>query len=565
MAKRHVLVELAHTKDLAESAFAARADPGATLDKVPLPKIAGVNFDEGFPATFLVGLRPREQSLSALDTGPLLEVVAEPKASTYIVRAECDEAKIDNLADAKGVVGVFADVGIAPTQPMICPGSPPLGTDSDVERLLCAPAMRDVGMDGTGVLVAIVDTGVNVAYLNSRGKTPTFDAARSWAWAGGLTPGSMPVDHGTMCAFDVCIAAPRCTLLDIALLHSLSGSPLVAGLLSDAVRAFSHLTAIMLAPRRAGELRSMVVNNSWGMFHPSWDLPVGHPGNYSDNPDHPFNRAVAALERAGADILFAAGNCGSDCPDGRCQGITANAIYGANSHPAVLTVAGVDTLKRRVGYSTQGPGRLTRMKPDLAGFTHFRGSGVYPADGGTSAATPVVAGVVAALRSKLPFDPSTPGSAPAAIRTLMTATAEDLGPAGFDFDHGFGVVGGCALHTRFRPAVPEVPWLCRRYPWLCSGGRVRPDICMRFPQLCTDTLRRPSLSGAGHDLLPTPVSAPDMQEAGATEADLVQIAYEVGYADARAWAPQPGVDDRPARGGGCGCVKGGGSDGPSSA
>jgi subtilisin family serine protease len=303
-----------------------------------------------------------------------------------------------------------------------------MGTDTDVERLLCVPRLKECGMDGSGVLVAIVDTGVNVSYLNSHGKNPTFDATRSWTPVAGLVPGSLPVDHGTMCAFDACIAAPNCTLLDIALLQSgRPGRTILEGFLSDAVLAYRHLLDIMLAPKRPGESRSMVVNNSWGMFDPSWDFPVGDPGNYSDNPNHPFNRIVGALECAGADILFAAGNCGANCPDGRCQGVTANAIYGANSHPLVLSIAGVDTSKARVGYSSIGPGRLTQQKPDLSSYTHFKGSGVYAADGGTSAATPVASGVVAALRSELPYDASLPQTSPAAIRNMLIKTAEDAG------------------------------------------------------------------------------------------------------------------------------------------
>jgi hypothetical protein len=229
-------------------------------------------------------------------------------------------------------------------------------------------------------------------------------------------------------------------------------------------------------PRRPGENRSLVVNNSWGMFHPSWDYPPGHPGNYSDNPNHPFNRIVATLERAGADILFAAGNCGADCPDGRCQGVTSNAIYGANGHQAVTCVAGVDTTKRRVGYSTIGPGRLTRRKPDICGYTHFSGSGVYNADGGTSAATPVVSGVVAAVRTKRPYNPPDAQTHPEAIRNLLTGTAQDLGTSGYDFLHGYGVVNGCALADKVAPPPPSPPapglppWLvefCRQYPWIC--------------------------------------------------------------------------------------------------
>ena len=204
-----------------------------------------------------------------------------------------------------------------------------------------------------------------------------------------------------------------------------------------------------------------MVNNSWGMFHPSWDLPPGDPGNYSDNPNHPFNLAVRDLERTGADILFAAGNCGANCPDPRCGGVTNRTIYGANDHPSVLCVAGVDTTETRVGYSSIGPGRLTANKPDISGYTHFRGSGIYQADGGTSAATPVVAGVLAAARSKRPYDPGNPATHPAAIRSLVVSTAKDLVPPGYDLQHGFGVVNGCELHRRLAPRPPTLDILER--------------------------------------------------------------------------------------------------------
>src|SRR5207249_1064073 len=119
-----------------------------------------------------------------------------------------------------------------------------------------------------------------------------------------------------------------------------------------------------------------VVNNSWGLFDRASDAPVGSPENYSANPDHPFNQVTGALVAAGADVFFAAGNCGADCPDGRCgAGDTGPgaSIHGANSHPDVVTVAAVTVTDRRLGYSSQGPGALYSRKPDLAGFSHFKG------------------------------------------------------------------------------------------------------------------------------------------------------------------------------------------------
>jgi subtilisin family serine protease len=278
-----------------------------------------------------------------------------------------------------------------------------------------------------------------------------------------------------MCAFDAMIGAPECTLLDIAVLQSTApGSTIMEGVLSDAVRAYAHLVAVASDP--AWPYSALAVNNSWGMFHPSWDYPVGHPGNYSDNANHPFNRIVGTLERAGADILFAAGNCGRECPDGRCQGLTNAGVFGANSHPQVTCVAGVDTGRQRVGYSTSGPGRLMRSKPDVCGYTHFAGSGVYAADGGTSAATPVVAGLVAAVRTRLPYEASKQATHPAAMRWLLMRTADDLGTAGFDFDHGHGVVNGHKLATAVKilsvvkavtRAAPPTP---REVPTFASLG-----------------------------------------------------------------------------------------------
>ncbi|MDA2914022.1 S8 family peptidase [Acidobacteriia bacterium AH_259_A11_L15] len=513
MAKRNVIIELAHGKKLESFAHGVMMHEVATLDLGVVPKLETLQYDQSFPTVPLPRLSPGEHQADAVyDTSTALEFDASLAASTYLVRGTVDEEAINALEqEAKknpAVVGIYADVAIQPM--IVCPGSAPVGDDSTVEGLLCVNRLHRAGIDGRGVLVAIVDTGVNIAYLNSRGKTPVFDAGRSWAWdPAQVTPGSVPVDHGTMCAFDVCIAAPRCTLLDIALLHPVSAGPgttIMESLLSDAIRAYRQLLNVMNAPRRPGEGRSLVVNNSWGMFHPSWDWPVGDPRNYSDNPSHPFNRIVATLERAGADILFAAGNCGADCPDGRCQGVTTRAIYGANSSPQVTCVAGVDTTKTRVGYSAIGPGRLENRKPDICGYTHFSGSGVYTADGGTSAACPVVAGVVAAIRSKRPYDPGSSETSPAAIRNLLTTTAEDLGASGYDYQHGYGVVSGCNLANKLAPKLPDI---CLRFPWLCW-----PNLCRRYPWLCD---RRWWLLPVRQPIGPIPPIRPRLGDLAATE------------------------------------------------
>lgn len=178
-----------------------------------------------------------------------------------------------------------------------------------------------------------------------------------------------------------------------------------------------------------------------GNVQPVLGFPVGDPGNYSDNSNHPFNIVVESLDDAGADILFAAGNCGKKCPDGRCEGATDRPIYGANSHESVLCVAGVTVNKELLGYSSQGPGHLSKNKPDICAYSHFEGSLAFlnegeSADTGTSAACPVASGVIAAIRSAN----SSSDLMPAQLRNIVRKHSDDLGEVGFDYEYGFGLI-----------------------------------------------------------------------------------------------------------------------------
>jgi len=289
--------------------------------------------------------------------------------------------------------------------------------------------LHAAGLDGRGVALAIVDFGINLPHLlQKRGLAATLDPASSWVRSGAAGAGAAPVGHGTMCAFDALIAAPKATLLDIAVLANYipptSVTPMDA-LLSDAVSAYAPLARMMLAPNR--KYQSLVVSNSWGLSDSRLDFPKTHPNRYVDNGNHLFNQAVAALVAAGADVVFAAGNCGPTCPSVKCGPAVPPYILGANSHPDVITVGGVDVSGHPAGYSSPGPGALQNYKPDLSTYTHFLGSeatGAGQADEGTSASCPVLAGLVAALRSKFPFDPSKAQRSPAAMKQFLIAEAK---------------------------------------------------------------------------------------------------------------------------------------------
>ena len=189
----------------------------------------------------------------------------------------------------------------------------------------------------------------------------------------------------------------------------------------------------------------MVVVNSWALYDRRTDVAVGNPQNYCSNPRHPFNTIISALTASGIDVLFAASNCGATWPDQRC-GLSdrgpGNSILGANSHPDVISVAAVTINDDILGYSSEGPGTLYANKPDIAGYSHFVGSAITPVDSGTSAACPVVAGVVAALRSKS----SIRDLPPATVKNALLKSARCVGTAGWDPQTGAGVTdAGAAL------------------------------------------------------------------------------------------------------------------------
>jgi hypothetical protein len=379
----------------------------------------------------------------------------DPEQSTYLVRGELADAAPSRLAllaaSHPDIVGVFADPKVETTG-VYC-GDAPVGTADDVAHQLGTATLASRGLDGAGVALAIVDTGINAAFLRSKGLNPTIDASRSWSPPGVSThAGEFPVAHGSMCAYDALIAAPKASLLDVAIMAAAVGT--FAALLSDAVQAYAHLRSVLDAMPADG--KHLVVSNSWGIFDPAWDFPVGSPGNYSDNPAHPFNIIVGSLAQAGADILFAAGNCGRDCPDSRCRFGSARPINGANSHPQVLSVAGITVQRDRVGYSSQGPGRLADHKPDVSSYTHFLGSeaeGPGTPDSGTSAACPVLAGAVAALRTGHPSSAVTPEQ----FRALVAKTSVNLGAPGYDYDYGWGAVDPVALADALAAAPTPTP------------------------------------------------------------------------------------------------------------
>lgn len=352
--------------------------------------------------------------------------------NVYLIRVdvENEEAFQRSIRSSKKVVQAFSDLELEmdSTPGTYCSPAPAVGDWKTVAEKL---GVRDLDATGKNIRVAIVDSGI--------ASDDHIKVTGGWSPPGvDGNPGEWPRNHGTMCAFDVLIAAPDAKILDYALLAS--PEPIHAMLLSDAIRCYRSLITLLRS-----EPGPLVVNNSWGVYNLAGDYPINHPGNYSANINHPFNEEVLKLIAAGADVLFSAGNCGDNCghPNQQC-GINntgpGRSIHGAKALEDAITIAAITTDDRRLGYSAQGPGSISNRKPDLAAYSHFEGSGIVPAnrggDNGTSAACPVAAGVVAASREKV----SNSTISPYQLKAIAQRTAIDLKKVGHDYDTGSGKI-----------------------------------------------------------------------------------------------------------------------------
>lgn len=327
---------------------------------------------------------------------------------TVTIRGTIALAQLDQFG-ALPNIRVWQDVKIEHFQ-SDCDYKTAQGTLKDVAQAIGAETLWRRGARGQHIVVGVCDGGVDHTI---------FPVTNGWFPRGAPAYGTVSSStHGNMVANAVLGIAPDVELYDIGLLK---GDP--EAYLSDALNGFDWAIKEF---KRTG--KPHILTNSWGIYQKAWG-----PG-YAVNSTHPFTRKVIEAIQTGIIVLFSSGNCGIDCPDDRCKGDVGPSkdIWGANGHKDVITVGAVNIHDQWVGYSSQGPAALWPEKPDLCGITHFKG--YYSVDTGTSAATPICAGVAALIKSYYPV------LSHYEIKLILIKSARDLGPIGWDPKFGHGVV-----------------------------------------------------------------------------------------------------------------------------
>ena len=352
-----------------------------------------------------------------------------------LVRAEVSESSIAKLKANPDVVEVWTDAKIepfaCPIPPCDCTPTTPKGNITDVANYLGVNNIWSLGKRGEGIVVGVVDGGITATGRPlAAGEAPARtinNVIGGWPVADWGTRGASWGYHGNMCSTDVLGMAPNCRIYDLRI-ASASGT---SGTISNAILAYDWAIA-----QHRNNGTPHILSNSWGVYQKAWAL------DYATNANHPFTRKVVEALNEGIIILFAAGNCGDTCPSGNCS--TDNgpgkSIWGANGHPRVMTVGGVNKNEQFIGYSSQGPASLDPHKPDFCSISHF--TGYTNSDNGTSAATPIAAGVVALIKQ------GKPSASHNTIKQALIDTAKNIGPAGWDQHSGAGIIHGKRAYDR---------------------------------------------------------------------------------------------------------------------
>ena len=293
------------------------------------------------------------------------------------------------------------------------------------------PRLWDEGLNGEGVRIAIIDTGIDAGHPDFEGRiVDTADFT-----------GEGPEDghgHGTHCA-------------SIAAGSGASSEGKYRGVAPQA----SIYTAKVLRSDGSGMMSDVMAGIDWAVDQGIQiiSLSLGGPGPCDGN-DALCKLCDAAVEQ-GAVIVVAAGNDGPGAYTVGSPGCARN----------VITV-GASTDQDRVAlFSSHGPTVDGRLKPDIllpgTNIVAARAEGTslgtvvnqyYISASGTSMATPHAAGVCALLLQ------ANPDLTPEEIKSRLTATAVDLGDT--PYAQGKGRVDAWkAQHASVQPSPEPEPVL----------------------------------------------------------------------------------------------------------
>lgn len=291
-------------------------------------------------------------------------------------------------------------------------------------NMVKANTLWSIGYTGQGVVVANMDTGVDINHLDLKnrwrgGTNSWFDPFGQHATpadVNGHGTGTMSVMIGGDAGGSSIGMAPGAQWIAVKLFNDAGTSTL-----SAINSSFQWLTNPdgNLATDDAPD----VVNASWGQT------------GTENVCDTTFQAAIQVLKNLDIAVVFSAGNSGPTSPSGLSPA----------TNLVSYAVGAVDQTATIASFSSRGPTLCgSKVFPDVVApgvnikFAQLTGGGAFPATyvygSGTSFAAPHVAGAMALLRGALP------SITVAEMESAIDTTALDILNPGTDNDSGYGLM-----------------------------------------------------------------------------------------------------------------------------
>jgi len=301
---------------------------------------------------------------------------------------------------------------------------------------LGAPELWAQGFVGQGVVIASLDSGVDIAHPDL---AATFRGGTN-SWYDPYGEHAAPYDrlgHGTQAMGLIVGGELSGTAIGVAPAASWIAAKIFddSGMAAESAIHLAFQWALDPDGNPDTDDAADVVTNSWDISSENICNTV-------------FQADIDALRAADIAVVFAGGNYGPS---------PATSVSPANN-ARVISVGSVDVDNVVSVFSSRGPSACDgSLFPKVVApgdglqttDLSFGGMPLYVQVTGTSFAAPEVAGVIALLRGAVPI------ATAAEVEAALAATARDLGLPGPDQDSGYGLVDALAAYDSVSHPVDE--------------------------------------------------------------------------------------------------------------